>query len=94
MRGLPDHLPDLLERVTVRPFAPDRALVTARLPWVNLSGLWARRGLDGHVSLSAPQVVGRDGRTWPAFALQPGAAEAIAAAVAVLWGRADAEGWW
>jgi hypothetical protein len=82
----------LLQRITVRPFGADRALVSATLPHVRLAGLWARRGADGRIRLEPPKVSGSDGRQWPAYALQPGFAEQIAAAVATSWARADAAG--
>jgi hypothetical protein len=85
-------LAPLADRVTVRPINATSALVSARLPHVNLAGIWARRDASGRVRLDPPRVAGRDGRDWPAFALQPGFAEQIAAAVAQLWAQADREG--
>jgi hypothetical protein len=78
-----------INRVTVRPTADDRALVSVTLPAVRLAGLWARRGADGRVKLQAPRTGAND--EYPAYALQPGFAELIADAVATLWAQADAE---
>jgi hypothetical protein len=85
-------LAPLADRVTVRPLSDTRAIVSARLPHVNLAGIWANRDHAGRVTLSPPRVPGKDGREYPAFALQPGFAEQIAAAVATLWTLAEQEG--
>lgn len=79
----------MLNRVSVRPTSDDRALVSVTLPAVRLAGLWARRGVDGRVRLQAPRTGAHD--EYPAYALQPGFAELVADAVAVLWARADAD---
>ena len=79
----------ILTRVSVRPTSDDRALVSVTLPTVRLAGLWARRSVDGRVKLQAPRTGAHD--EFPAYALQPGFAELVAEAVAVLWARADAD---
>lgn len=84
-------LAPLADRLSVRPISDDRALVSARLPHVNLSGIWAIRDSAGRVTLTPPSVLGKEGREYPAFALQPGFAEQIAAAVAHLWCLAERE---
>jgi hypothetical protein len=85
-------LAPLADRVTVRPINATRALVSARLPHVNLSGIWASRDAAGRVTLTPPRVPGKEGQDYPAFALQPGFAEQIANAVAAIWQLADREG--
>lgn len=78
----------LARRLSVRPFAPDRALVSVVLPAVHLTGMWARRDNAGRVHIEAPRI-GRDGDR-PAYALQPGFRELVANAVAEAWAQADA----
>jgi hypothetical protein len=75
----------LLQRVTVRLYDSDRAQVSVALPHIHLAGLWARRSADGRVKLETPSAT--DGEA-PPYQLQPGFAEQIADAVAILWDEA------
>ena len=82
----------MLECVTVRPVRDDFAYVDIRLPQVHLTGIEARRGHSGAVTLRGPTRMDGNGRRQPIFALQPGVTEAAAEAVAALWQRADQAG--
>jgi hypothetical protein len=82
----------MAERLTLRPINPRRALVSVRLPHVNLASIWATRDFAGRVRLDPPRVAGSGGQDYPAFALQPGFREQMEDAVAALWRRVDEDG--
>lgn len=73
----------MLERVTARPVRG--AYVDVQPPQAHLTGIEARRGHGGEVTLRRPARTDGSGRCWPVFALQLGVAEAVAA----LWQRAN-----
>ena len=82
----PARVAPVVERVTLRRVTPQLGFAAVRLAGVNLTGLRVEER-DGHLLLTAPETVDGQGRRWPVYALQPGAREAVEAAVAVQWCR-------
>ncbi len=77
--------PALVQRVRLVRVSPTLAFAEVRLDAVNLTGLRVELGGCGELRLTPPMLQGRQGQPRPAYALQPGAAEAIQAAIAELW---------
>jgi hypothetical protein len=79
-----------IDRVQLRRISATLGYADVRLDAVHLCGIKVERRPDGHLSIRPPEHVDRLGRTWPAFALQPGAREAVEEAISRLWDRATA----
>ena len=77
----------VIERVQLRRVNASLAFASVRLPGVNLSGMRVEERPDGHLTCTPPEQVGRDGRRWPAWALQPGWREGVEREIACLWAR-------
>lgn len=74
------------ERIVLRRVTPTFGFADVRFPAVNLLGLRVEATPAG-LGVSEPVTTDKDGRTWPAFHLQPHYREALAREIAVLWGR-------
>ena len=77
----------LVERVSLRRISPVLGFADVRLEQVNLRSMRVEMRPDGRLTITPPQQQGRDGRSWPLYALQPGVREAIEQAIAVVWER-------
>jgi hypothetical protein len=75
-----------VQRVSLRRLSRVLGFADVRLPGVNLSGIRIEEQPSGRLMIRPPELAG--GR--PAFALQPGAREAIETEIPALWrlGRA------
>lgn len=83
-------LDSIVERISLRRVSPLTGFCDVRLPDVHLRGLWVEECAGGRLSVSAPMIPCGYGRTMPAYAVQPGAREAIEAAVAKAWRATEA----
>lgn len=74
-----------VERISLRRISRLTGFCDVRLPDVHLRNLKIEECAGGRLSVSPPMIPCGGGRTMPAFAVQPGAREAIEAAVAAAW---------
>jgi hypothetical protein len=75
----------LVERVTLRRVSARSGVASVRLPAVNLHDLAVEQRGDGSLRVTPPKYVGRLGVHRHCFDLQPGAREAVEAAIAGAW---------
>ena len=80
---------ELLERVRLVRVSPTFGFAEIRLLAANLHSLKVELDSCGRLRLTAPTRTDKHGRTWPAYSLQPGAAEEIERAIARLWHGPD-----
>ena len=76
----------VIERVQLRRVNAGLAFASIRLPGAHLSGMRVEERPDGRLAFTPPEQIGRDGRRWPSWALQPGWREGVEREIAVLWG--------
>ena len=74
-----------VERVHLNRVSPTLGFADVRLDAVNLHGLRIEQGASGQLTIQPPGRQDRDGRSWPAYSLQPGWREAIEHEIAKLW---------
>ncbi len=75
----------LVERVRLIRVSASFGFAEVRLAAVNLAGLRVELNGRGDLRLVPPTIQANQGQPRPAYALQPGAAEEIQAAIAELW---------
>lgn len=76
---------DLVQRISLRRVSATLAFADVRLPSVHLLGLRVEQRDGGSLVVTPPEREGSDGRRWPHYALQPGAREAVEAAIGQIW---------
>lgn len=74
-----------IERVSLRRVSPMLGFAAIRVSGANLSGMRVEELPDGRLCCTAPTNSGRDERSWPNWALQPGWREGVEREVACLW---------
>jgi len=79
-----------VERVSLNRVSRLYGFADVRLAGVHLRGLRVEECAGGRLSVSPPLIPYGRGRTIPAFALQPGAREAIEGAIAAKWAQSGA----
>ncbi len=87
MSGLEPAEAAAIERVRLRRTSRRTGYAEVRLSQVNLHGLRVEEQSDGRLVIRAPERHDANGRSWPAYALQPHTREAIEREVAILWAR-------
>lgn len=83
----------LIELINLKIIRKDFAVVSVRLSSVHLRNLGVVRRSNGKIVLRPPTILSRNGESdfGMAYALQPGAREAVEAAIATLWKRVEAD---
>ncbi len=76
-----------VERIRLRRISLTLGFAEVRLPGVNLCHLRVEERHDGQLTVRPPTQTDKQGRTWPAYTLQPLWREAIEAKIAVLWAQ-------
>ena len=76
-----------VERVQLRRISRTLGFASVRLPGVSLNNLKVEEGTNGRLSIKPPSHLDGQGRTWPAYALQPECRASIEAEISVLWAR-------
>ena len=76
-----------VERVSLRRVTPTLGFADVRLAQVNLRSMRVEVQADGRLTVTPPEQKGKDGRSWPLYALQPGTREAVEREIAAVWER-------
>jgi hypothetical protein len=74
-----------IERIALRRVSRSLGFADVRLLPVHLRSLRIEESPDGTLKVTPPDRIDRQGRRWPAYALQPGAREAIEREIGLLW---------
>ncbi len=82
-----DTAPVAVERVRLHRISRTFGFASVRLPSVNLHDLRVEEDQDGHLTIKAPERLDKQGRRWPAYALQPECRALVEAEIRTLWDR-------
>jgi len=80
-------LPAPVEVVKLRRINSTFAYGAVRIPGVCLNGTAVTDRGGGKLEISYPATVDKNGTAWPTYSLQPGAREAVEAAIVTVWNR-------